>query len=341
MLMPIEDSPEDEEEAKYANVDIIQMMEEHKSPEVDPSAPPPFEQPKIKPMRKQKKDAPPEIKLPPNLYPDHPKYSGRVTAFRMEELIGTGNFTQIFRAVEKETGVSWAVKVANKKKLIQIRKEDDLKVEKHCLNKLKGVEEVVQIKETFQDFENLYLVMELLDGPELWDLCKTFGMLDKRLVYHYFLAILRGVKKMHDRGIVHRDLKPENIKLQNQKKSVKIIDFGTAKDEVENYQGKGNSSTGRKYYLNFVGTAQFMAPECVHDQGSYKASDVYSLGCIFYNMIVGFTPFVGGSDYLIFKSAHENRPCYYPALFSDFDVSIVERCLEEKHEKRPSVEELI
>ena len=99
--------------------------------------------------------------------------------------------------------------------------------------------------------------------------------------------------------ICHWDLKPENILIN--KENIKIIDFGTAKDIENDIKSFGNGSTGKKFYENFVGTPNYMPIECINNKYSNKKGDIYALGGILYNMISGFPPYIGGSEYIIFK----------------------------------------
>lgn len=331
MVFPAIHDPEEVEdptEATYGDFDIIKMLEEA------PMAGKRAFSTRIKPHNQARK--PLSFTLPPDLYPDQPRYSSRVTDFVFGEMLGEGNFTQIFAAEEKATGIHWAVKVAEKRRLLQMHKEDELKVEKYCLNKLKGVQGVVQIKETFQDFNNLYLVMELLRGRELWDHCKIFGVPSKSLQRYYFAQLISIISEIHQRHIVHRDLKPENVMVCGEGHLVKIFDFGASKDTETGMQGRGNTSSGRNFFRHFVGTAQFMAPECLHNRGSSPASDVYSLGCLYYNLAVGFPPFVGDSDYLVFKAAEELQPIFYPGLFEPFEEKLILDCLMKDPTARPT-----
>lgn len=137
-----------------------------------------------------------------------------------------------------------------------------------------------------------------------------------------FVNVLVGISAIHSRGIAHRDIKPENIMLTEEGK-VKIIDFGSAKDVIENISGKGNSSTGRMYYEHFVGTPNYMAPECMHNKASTIKSDTYSLACLFYNMAVGFPPFLGDTDYLIFQAALKGKVLFYDFLFDKDEVDML------------------
>ena len=264
----------------------------------------------------------------------------RIDDFELLDIIGRGNFTDIFKAIEKSTKKEFAIKVAEKAKLIKLHKEDDLFVEKHCLNKLKGVNNVVQLHETFKDEFKLYLVMELLEGKELWEVAKTFGFQNRKLAYYYFNRILKVVREVHGRGIAHRDLKPENIMVAGPE--IKLFDFGTAKDIQDNVASKGNSSTGRKYFEHFVGTPNYMAPECIHNKDSGYSSDVYALGVLFYFLLVGYPAFIGGSEYLIFKDVLEGpEPRFYDFLFTGEDISIIQRMIDHSLEKRPTIDQLV
>jgi len=88
---------------------------------------------------------------------------------------------------------------------------------------------------------------------------------------------------------------------------VKLIDFGSAQDleHPEIRETYIDDNPKRKQHLNFAGTSQYMAPECVRNQGTYLASDVWSLGVILHQLYTGLHPFRGGSDYLVFKRSTE------------------------------------
>ena len=98
---------------------------------------------------------------------------------------------------------------------------------------------------------------------------------------------------------------------------IKLIDFGTAKDlSRPDIKGSGNGLKGRKPFEHYVGTPQYMAPECIHNKASEKISDVYSLSGLLYFLKVGSAPFCAGSEYLIFKKSLENELVLPPELFS-------------------------
>ena len=144
--------------------------------------------------------------------------------------IGKGNFTNIFLAEELKTKKEFALKQANKQTLQNKFKIGDLLMERHCLYKMKSCSWVVDIHSTFQDPINIYIQMELMKGPELWDKIKFFGMVDRNVRKLLMFWIAQAVKAMHNEGIIHRDIKPENIMFNKNMTSIKFIDFGSAKD---------------------------------------------------------------------------------------------------------------
>lgn len=256
-------------------------------------------------------------------------------------LLGTGNFSSIFLAEEYRSRKVSALKVYSKYEVERRKKTDDILMEKYVLNKLKGCKRVVELYETFKDDLNLYLNMEFLKGGELFDLCAGFG-LPSRVETKYFLyKIVLALEEIHQRGIIHRDLKPENIMLVESKTDIKLVDFATSWDFLNPaMKGSGNGSTGRRVYYHFVGTPQYMPPELIRNKGSYEATDVYALGCILYQFVCGFTPFLGPGEYAIFKLSTQPDRFKFYGFFTEEEKELVRRMCHVDHEKRITIQEL-
>ena len=113
----------------------------------------------------------------------------------------------------------YAVKVCSQAKVKNLRKETDILMEKHALNKLReryGEEGMpcVKLIGTFKDTENLYFIMEMLKGKnEMWIACRNFGLLSDSQTRHTFKEICKCIKKIHDVKIIHRDLKVRSFHL--------------------------------------------------------------------------------------------------------------------------------
>ena len=100
-------------------------------------------------------------------------------------------------------------------------------------------------------------------------------------------------------NIIHRDLKPENILLSSDM-HILLTDFGSAKIIGEDEDGADDAGGGGRRN-SFVGTAQYVSPEILTNSGSSKASDLWALGCIIYQMVTGIPPFQAQNEYLIFQ----------------------------------------
>ena len=108
---------------------------------------------------------------------------------------------------------------------------------------------------------------------------------------------------MHSLNIPHRDIKPDNVLITEDEKRIKLIDFGSSCDLSENnYERKyeeiiKKEKNQKKIYKYFIGTPGFIAPECIHNKFCDKRSDYWSLGCLLYNLLTGFPPFLGENTF--------------------------------------------
>ena len=208
-------------------------------------------------------------------------------------VIGIGNFCTVYRASNHE-----ALKVLPKALVRQLGKDLDVVMEKHALSRLDHPR-IVRILSTCSDTENCYILTELCEG-ELWQSCRRCGEPEDRAA-SFFLQIIDGLSYMHRMGIVHRDLKAENILLTSNGTCVKIGDFGSARDLFNpSVIGAGNSSGGRRTMIHYVGTPNFLSPEALDNKENDEISDIWSLGCLMYQVLVGIPPFTAGSDYLVY-----------------------------------------
>lgn len=196
--------------------------------------------------------------------------------------IGQGNFSEIYKAKEKKSEVYYAIKKFNKRRVKQLNKEMEIEMERYCLGKLRGSPYFIDYFDTFESEDELYVQLELVNGIELWEKVRLFGLISEPLVRYFLSHLVMAVEYMHGKGIVHRDLKSENI-LINTEYQIKIVDFGTAKDAYDpKYKGAGTGRKERKNYEHYVGTPNYMPPECIRNQASGFPSDIYALGgCAF------------------------------------------------------------
>eukprot|EP00927_Polykrikos_kofoidii_P053719 TRINITY_DN48283_c0_g1_i1.p1 TRINITY_DN48283_c0_g1~~TRINITY_DN48283_c0_g1_i1.p1 ORF type:complete len:355 (+),score=50.79 TRINITY_DN48283_c0_g1_i1:81-1145(+) len=236
------------------------------------------------------------------------------TDYEIGELLGRGNFVSVYRAVEIATGVTYALKVVDRYRCDKLKKTNDLYMEKHCLLRCNHPN-IIKMFAHFTDTLTVFVVMEDCSVGELWDLIKTVGCPDPT-ARHYFLQLINAAEYLRQARIVHRDIKDENI-LINGEAVLKLIDFGTAKD-LENPQIKGSGNASRnRVFEDYVGTAQFMAPEVIENKSSDFRSDTWSLGCTFFQTLVGCPPFHAASEYLVYCKITEQKLEFPPGVNSD------------------------
>jgi len=204
--------------------------------------------------------------------------------------LGSGHFASVFRVTRKDDNLKAAVKIIKKPKDSK-KKEKVLleyKILKECRHK-----QVVQCHDAFETDDRLYLVMELMEGGELFDKIVDMGHFTEKQAADATLKLLDALKFMHDQGIAHRDLKPENMLMTTKEldAEVKITDFGLSKffDEQSSIMKTP------------CGTPGYIAPEVLHMRGYDQQCDIWSLGVIVYILLCGFPPFYAENDAQLFE----------------------------------------
>jgi len=190
-----------------------------------------------------------------------------------------------------------------------------------------------------------YLVMDYLEGLSLADEIKKEGTVEVSRALNLALQICDGLAHAHSKGVVHRDLKPSNIILvasDDGKEKVKIVDFGIAKLVATTEEERQQlTQTG-----DIFGSPLYMSPEQCMGHKVDSRSDIYSLGCLTYEMLAGTPPLVGGNAIqTIFKHVHE-EPAPFSKAFKKLNIPIgleivVSRMLSKNAEDRyQSIEDL-
>eukprot|EP00933_Yihiella_yeosuensis_P005288 TRINITY_DN10977_c0_g3_i1.p1 TRINITY_DN10977_c0_g3~~TRINITY_DN10977_c0_g3_i1.p1 ORF type:complete len:485 (+),score=150.93 TRINITY_DN10977_c0_g3_i1:53-1507(+) len=198
--------------------------------------------------------------------------------------LGEGSYGAVKKAKSKETGTIRAIKsisIAQTKNLQRLQQEIDLmKVMDHP--------NICRLYDSFQDKRNVYLVLELCQGGELFDRIIDAGHFTEREAAYVMQNMFRAIYYMHEMHVCHRDLKPENFLFTTkdpiESATLKVIDFGLAKQ----YTAGQNLSTK-------AGTPYYVAPQVL--AGKYdQSSDLWSLGVIMYVVLCGYPPFYGDTD---------------------------------------------
>ncbi|XP_053278876.1 serine/threonine-protein kinase DCLK1 isoform X1 [Pleuronectes platessa] len=201
--------------------------------------------------------------------------------YKVGRTLGDGNFAVVRECVEKSTGRQFALKIISKDKCKG--KEHMIQSEVSILRRVKHPNIVLLIEEMDTQSE-LYLVMELVKGGDLFDAITSSNRYTERDASCMLFNLASAIKYLHGLNIVHRDIKPENLLVYEHvdgSKSLKLGDFGLA-----------TIVNGPLYTV--CGTPTYVAPEIVAETGYGLKIDIWAAGVITYILLCGFPPFRGG-----------------------------------------------
>ena len=239
-------------------------------------------------------------------------------------IIGRGGFGKVWKVRLKKANEFFALKEMSKVKIIDRRSEISIMSERNLLSNLNH-SFIVNMHFAFQDFYNLYLVMDLLTGGDLrYHIAhkRTFSESQTKFIIANMLLALEYI---HSKNIIHRDIKPENLVLESNG-YVRITDFGVAKINEED-----NSS-------ETSGTPGYMAPEVILVQNHSFPSDFFALGVIGYEFMLGYRPYLGRGrkeiKQLIISKQAKLKPDEIPDDWSQESMDFINKLLQRKPKKR-------
>ena len=224
----------------------------------------------------------------------------------------------------KKNNKKYALKEMSKVKIIDRRSEKSIKGEREFLSKLHHPF-IVNMTCAFQDYENLYLVMDLLTGGDLrYHLCRNQKFTEEETKF-FIACLLLGLEYIHGNNIIHRDIKPENL-VCDDRGYIRITDFGVAKVKKED-----NSS-------ETSGTPGYMAPEVLLAQNHSFPVDFFAIGIMGYEFMFGERPYIGRSrkeiKHLVLRKQARIDDEDIPMGWSYESVDFINKCLKRKYNRR-------
>lgn len=214
--------------------------------------------------------------------------------FEALKLIGKGTFGQVYQVRKKDTKRIYAMKVLQKKVIVQKKEVAHTVGERNILVRTATTDSpfIVGLKFSFQTPTDLYLVTDYMSGGELfWHLQKE-GRFDEKRAKFYIAELILALQHLHSHDIVYRDLKPENI-LLDANGHIALCDFGLSKANLTK-----NATTN-----TFCGTTEYLAPEVLLDEAGYtKMVDFWSLGVLVFEMCCGWSPFYAEDTQQMYKN---------------------------------------
>ena len=200
------------------------------------------------------------------------------TEYTIIEELGKGGFGKVIKASNKSNNEEYAIKIIP----IKGETEEQIKIFQNEANILSKFDcnNIVKYYDSFQDDNNFYILMELCDDETLRSFINKHKnndtLIEEKDIINIIKQICMGIREMHNKKIIHRDLKPENI-FMNKNKEIKIGDFGISK-QLNLY--KTHSLT-----LNKAGSNYYISPEILINGIYNEKSDIWSLGCIMYELL--------------------------------------------------------
>lgn len=246
--------------------------------------------------------------------------------YKLEDFVGQGGMSLVYRAVDIRTGHSVAVKIlkseynGDKEFLERFQREAQAA-------SLMSHHNLVNLLDVGVEGEYRYLVMEYVSGNTLKDIIRQKGRLNYQTAIQITIRILSALQHAHDNGIIHRDIKPQNVLIHSDG-HVKVADFGIARMTGSATIGKGDT---------VVGSVHYSSPEQVSGSVVEATSDLYSTGVVLYEMLTGRVPFTGDTPVAVAMQHIQDPPppiLDYAPETPPAVVAVVMKALEKDPKKR-------
>ncbi len=256
--------------------------------------------------------------------------------YRVLRNLGEGGMGQVFLVEHVHLGRREALKILHPFLARELQFVSRFRREARAINRLQHPSIVSVFDFGQMPDGRFYLAMEYADGPNLGHTLETSGRLPIQRALHLLIQLAAAIEHAHSRGVIHRDLKPDNLVVveRGSKRDVlKVLDFGIAKIVADDYRESLIATPAGEIF----GTLAYLAPEVLTGQAGGTSADIYSFGCIAYELLVGKPPFAGTKMETV--RAHLTVPpplvrAARPEVQSDL-ASVIEQCLQTDPAKRP------
>lgn len=308
---------------------------------------------------------------------DNVRYPGLDSRYEISEAIGHGTFSQVVRARDTVSGEDVAIKIVSKYGLRHrsdrldpnFREKADAVDRDTVLREVQIMRRVehptiVRLIDFCESNEYFFLIMELLDGGELFEQIVHLTYFSEPLARHVILQVAHAIRHLHETcGVVHRDIKPENLLFER----ISIVPSENVdmrphdedkRDEGVFQPGRGGGGIGRVKLADFglskvvwerstktpCGTVGYTAPEIVNDEHYSKAVDMWALGCVLYTLLCGFPPFYDESIQVLTEKVSRGEYSFVSPWWDDVSDSaknVVEHLLCIDPDKRYTIKQFL
>ncbi|ORZ38739.1 CAMK/CAMK1 protein kinase [Catenaria anguillulae PL171] len=260
-----------------------------------------------------------------------------LSEYKVGKVLGEGTYAKVKEAFHIHTGEPFACKIFNKK--LMAGREHMVLNEINILKTVsQGHPNLIGLVDYFESANNLYVIMEIAKGGELFYRICNKGHYYEHDAAQIVRTICDAVAYLHDKGIVHRDLKPENLlfRTEDEDSDLLIADFGLARClESDSYP----------LLTTMCGTPGFMSPELLERRGYSKPVDMWAIGVITYFLLSGYTPFDRNTTVeeiqAIINADYAFEPAEYWTHVSETAKNFVRGCLKLRPEERLTAREAL
>lgn len=249
-------------------------------------------------------------------------------SFDIQEILGQGAFGKVFKcSLKGQPETHYAMKVLKKAYLYRNK---HLKYAITECNILKQADHpfVIKMHYSFQTPDNLYMILDYCPG------CDLAYHLNKKQIFEeeeakFFIAeIILAIEYIHSLDVIYRDLKPENI-LIDEKGHCRLADFGLAKENI-----------GEKDFAkSFCGSPAYLPPEMLYSKGVSKSADIYQIGAVLYEFLVGFPPYYTENIKELYNSIRSAR-LQVPKYISREAKDLLNQLLNKRPDKRITIDKV-
>jgi len=252
-------------------------------------------------------------------------------------ILGKGNFSTVYLGEHKGTHTRVAIK-----KIVKLGAKNKPEMLKNEVDILKKMEHpyIIKLYDIFETETELYLVMELVNGGELFDRIVEREQYSESNAKEVMRQLFSAIKYFHELGVVHRDLKPENLLLENERDdtNIKVTDFGLSRIFLDR--------EAPEMMKTACGTPGYVAPEVLQAsiKGYDKEVDMWSAGVILYILLCGYPPFFSENDpelfELIMNVEYEFHPRYWSHISEEAKNLISHLLLKDPKKRLTAVQAL-